>query len=76
MFRASSSELTWDQSIAQVCEICGKGAAIRNNISHAHNITKGAANVNCGRCHAKVGAATNGIHVSTSCLKSGKVVKA
>jgi large subunit ribosomal protein L28 len=65
-----------EQSMAQVCEICGKGPQFGNNISHAHNVTKRRWNVNLRPVHAKVGAATRRIRVCTSCLKSGKVVKA
>ena len=28
--------------MAQVCDICGKGPQFGNNISHAHNVTRGA----------------------------------
>jgi large subunit ribosomal protein L28 len=63
-------------SMAQVCEICGKGPQFGNNISHAHNVSKRRWNVNLRPVHAKVGAATKRIRVCTSCLRSGKVVKA
>ena len=65
-----------EQSMAQICEICGKGPQFGNNISHAHNVTKRRCNVNLRPVHAKVGAATKRMRVCTSCLKSGKVVKA
>ena len=62
--------------MAQVCELCGKGPQFGNNISHAHNITKLRWNVNLRPVHANVGATTKRIRVCTSCLKSGKVIKA
>jgi large subunit ribosomal protein L28 len=62
--------------MAHVCEICGKGPQFGNNISHAHNVTKRRWNVNLRPVHAKVGAATKRMRVCTSCLRSGKVVKA
>jgi large subunit ribosomal protein L28 len=65
-----------EQSMAHVCDICGKGPQFGNNISHAHNVTKRRWNVNLRPVHAKVGAATRRIRVCTSCLRSGKVVKA
>jgi large subunit ribosomal protein L28 len=62
--------------MAQVCEICGKGPQFGNNISHAHNVTKRRWNVNLRPVHAKVKGASKRIRVCTSCLRSGKVVKA
>ena len=48
--------------MARVCDICGKGPQFGNTISHAHNVSKRRWNVN--------------LRVCTSCLRSGKVVKA
>ena len=62
--------------MARVCDICGKGLQFGNTISHAHNVSKRRWNVNLRPVHAKVGAATKHIRVCTSCLRSGKVVKA
>ena len=68
----------WKDStvMARVCDICGKGPQFGNTISHAHNVSKRRWNVNLRPVHAKVGAATKHIRVCTSCLRSGKVVKA
>jgi len=65
-----------EQSMAQVCEICGKKPMSGNTISHAHNVSKRRWNVNLRPVHAKVGATTKRMRVCTSCLRSGKVVKA
>src|ERR1700691_338582 len=62
--------------MARVCDICGKGPQFGNTISHAHNVSKRRWNVNLRPVHAKVGAATKHTRVCTSCLRSGKVVKA
>jgi len=62
--------------MAQVCAICGKGPRFGNNISHAHNVTKRRWNVNLRPVRAVVKGATKRLRVCTSCLKSGKVVKA
>jgi large subunit ribosomal protein L28 len=62
--------------MARVCDICGKGPQFGNTISHAHNVSKRRWNVNLRPVHAKVGAGTKHIRVCTSCLRSGKVVKA
>jgi large subunit ribosomal protein L28 len=75
-FCTASSEPIWSSLMAHVCDLCGKGPQFGNNISHAHNVTKRRWNVNLRPVHAKVGAATKRIRVCTSCLRSGKVVKA
>jgi large subunit ribosomal protein L28 len=63
--------------MASVCEICGKGPQFGNNISHAHNVTRRRWNVNLRPVKAKLDSGGNKkIRVCTSCIKSGKVVKA
>ncbi len=83
--RATSDKIyvlpTWDGRIqkavmAQVCDICGKGPRFGNNISHAHNVTKRRWNVNLRPVRAKVKGGVKRLRVCTSCLRSGKVVKA
>jgi large subunit ribosomal protein L28 len=69
----SGPESGW---MAQVCDICGKKPMSGNTISHAHNVSKRRWNVNLRPVHAKVGASTKRMRVCTSCLRSGKVVKA
>jgi large subunit ribosomal protein L28 len=62
--------------MAQVCDVCGKGPQFGNNISHANNLTRRRWNVNLRPVRAKVGGSTKKLRVCTSCLRSGKVVKA
>ncbi len=62
--------------MARVCDMCGKGPQFGNNISHAHNVTKRRWNVNLRNVHAVVKGASKRIRVCTSCIRSGKVVKA
>jgi large subunit ribosomal protein L28 len=62
--------------MAQVCDICGKKPLFGNAISHAHNVSRRRWNVNLRPVHAKVGGATKRIRACTSCIRSGKVVKA
>jgi large subunit ribosomal protein L28 len=63
--------------MAQVCDVCGKGPQFGNNVSHAHNVTKRRWNVNLRPVKAKVQGGNNKkMRVCTSCLRSGKVVKA
>jgi len=62
--------------MAQVCEVCGKKPLSGNKVSHAHNITKRRWNVNLRPVHAKTTHGNKHMRVCTSCLRSGKVVKA
>ena len=62
--------------MAQVCDICGKKPLFGNTISHAHNVSRRRWNVNLRAVHAKVNGATKRIRACTSCIRSGKVVKA
>jgi len=62
--------------MARVCDVCGKGPQSGNNISHAHNVTKRRWNVNLRPVRARVNGSTRKLHVCTSCIRSGKVVKA
>ena len=71
----SASDI-WSQSMAQVCDICGKGPQFGNKISHAHNVSRRRWNVNLRPVRAHVNGANKRVRVCTTCLKSGKVVKA
>ncbi|HEV2987041.1 MAG TPA: 50S ribosomal protein L28 [Candidatus Angelobacter sp.] len=62
--------------MAQVCEVCGKGPQFGNNISHAHNVRRRRWNVNLRPVRALVKGAPKRLRVCTSCIKSGKIVKA
>ena len=62
--------------MARVCDVCGKGPRFGNKISHAHNVSKRRWNVNLRPVRARVMGSTKRMRVCTSCLRSGKVVKA
>jgi large subunit ribosomal protein L28 len=62
--------------MAKVCEVCGRGPQFGNRISHAHNVTKRRWNLNLQSVHALVNGAAKRIKVCTSCIRSGKVLKA
>ena len=47
-----------------------------HNVSHANNVTKRVWNPNLQRVRAQVAGRPKNIHVCTSCLKAGKVLKA
>lgn len=62
--------------MAKVCELCGRGPQFGNRISHAHNLTKRRWNINLQNVRAVVNGASKHVKVCTSCIRSGKVVKA
>lgn len=62
--------------MARVCEICGKGPASGNNVSHAHNKTRRRWLPNLKRVKAVVNGSVKRIRVCTACIRSGRVAKA
>lgn len=58
------------------CDICGKGPAVGNSVSHAKNRTKRRFLPNLKRVRAMVNKTPRRIRVCTQCLKSGRVAKA
>jgi large subunit ribosomal protein L28 len=73
----SATQVCLETVMAQVCELCGKGPQFGNNISHAHNVTRRRWNPNLQSVKtAGGGGNTKRVKACTSCIKSGKVVKA
>lgn len=62
--------------MAKVCEICGKGRMVGNNVSHAHNKTKTTWQPNLHTVKAVVNGVVKKIRVCTRCIRSGLVTKA
>jgi large subunit ribosomal protein L28 len=62
--------------MSKICEICGKKPLVGNNVSHAHNLTKRRFNPNLQKVRAMHNGQVKKIVVCTSCIKSGRVVKA
>jgi len=62
--------------MARICEICGKGSQLGNQISHAHNVSRREWRPNLHAVRAVVDGRTVRLKVCTRCLRSGKVVKA
>ena len=58
------------------CEICGKGPAVGNNVSHANNKTKRRWLPNLQRVRARVAGSVKRLRVCTRYIRSGKIVKA
>lgn len=61
--------------MARKCEICGKGTASGNNVSHAHNKTRRVWKPNLVKVKTMLEGKTKSVKVCTRCLRSGKVQK-
>ena len=62
--------------MAKVCQICGKGPATGNNVSHAHNKTRRRWLPNLKRVRMVSGTGNvRRARVCTRCIRSGAVVK-
>jgi len=62
--------------MAKRCEICGKGAAVGRQVSHAHNVSSRRFEPNLQTVRAAINGGIRRIRVCTRCLRDGKVVKA
>ena len=62
--------------MAKICDICGKKPMVGNHVSHAHNVNKRRFNPNLQSVRAMQNGRAQKMVVCTSCIKSGRVVKA
>lgn len=62
--------------MSKMCQICGKKPQVGNNVSHAHNVTKRRFNPNLQSVRALHQGQVKRLLVCTSCIKSGRVIKA
>jgi len=62
--------------MAAVCDVCGKKPYFAMRVSHSHRRTPRRWNPNIQKVRAVVDGAPKRVHVCTSCLKAGKIVKA
>ena len=62
--------------MAKICDICGKGPATGNNVSHAHNKTRRRWLPNLQNIRALINGVAKRVKVCTNCIRSGKVQKA
>jgi len=62
--------------MAKVCDVCGKGSMVGNNVSHAHNVTKTRWRPNLRRVRATVDGRVVRMTVCTRCIRSGRITKA
>ena len=61
--------------MASVCDICGKKPSFGMNVSHSHRRTKRRWNPNVQRVRVVVDGTPKRLHVCTSCIRGGKVIK-
>lgn len=61
--------------MAKICEICGKGRQVGNNVSHANNKTKKVWNPNLQKVKAVQDGTVKRINACTRCIRSGAVEK-
>lgn len=62
--------------MARKCAICGRGAQVGNQVSHANNKTKRRFNINLQSVRTKADGRIKKLLVCTRCLGAGKVVRA
>lgn len=58
------------------CDICGKGVTFGIKMSHSHRRSNRAWKPNVRKVKAVVNGSVKSVYVCTSCLRSGKVVRA
>ena len=61
--------------MGKICDICGKGPAVGNNVSHAHNKTKKRWLPNLQKVRSVQNGAVKSIKACTRCIRAGAVVK-
>ena len=62
--------------MSRKCEICGKGQATGNNVSHSNRHTRRKWNANIQSVRVEENGAVVRKNVCTSCIRSGKVTRA
>ena len=62
--------------MAKVCDICGKGPATGNNVSHANNKSRRRWLPNLQNIRVLINGVAKRVKVCTTCIRSGKIQKA
>ncbi|MCP4746407.1 MAG: 50S ribosomal protein L28 [Desulfobacteraceae bacterium] len=62
--------------MSKVCEVCGKNPLVGNHVSHAHNLNKRRFVPNLQNIRALQNGRPKKMKVCTSCIRSGKILKA
>jgi large subunit ribosomal protein L28 len=61
--------------MSKVCELCGKGRQVGNNVSHAHNKTKKVWHPNVQKVRVYKDGGVKRLNVCTRCIRTGLIVK-
>ncbi|GMO56613.1 MAG: 50S ribosomal protein L28 [Termitinemataceae bacterium] len=61
--------------MSRTCDICGKGTATGNKVSHAMNKTRRTWKPNLKKIKTEIGGTTATIKICTRCLKSDYVTR-
>ncbi len=64
------------ETMANLCEVCGKSTSSGMNVSHSHIRTRKTWKPNIQRVRAVVDGATKKVNVCTRCLRSNKMTRA
>ncbi|MFH1626309.1 MAG: 50S ribosomal protein L28 [Pseudomonadota bacterium] len=62
--------------MSRVCDICGKGPLVGNNVSHANNKTRTRWYPNIQKVKVVKNGSVKRLNVCTRCIRSGSVIKA
>jgi len=61
--------------MANVCDYCGKGRMVGNNVSHSNRHTKRVFRPNIRQVRAVVDGVVRKVRICTRCLRTGRIVK-
>ena len=64
------------ETMANLCEVCGKSTSSGMNVSHSHIRTRKTWKPNIQRVRAVVDGATKKVNVCTRCLRSNQITRA
>ncbi len=59
--------------MSRKCDICGKGALMGNQISHAHNVSRKKQQPNLQVIHVGASGGRKKVKACTRCIRAGKV---
>ncbi len=62
--------------MSRTCDLCGKGPAVGNNVSHAHNKTRRRFLPNLQTVRIRENGRIRKVSVCTRCIRTGKYEKA
>lgn len=65
----------FEETMANRCEICGKGRLVGNKVSHSNIKTKRTQKANVQKLRAVVQGVHRRVRACTRCIRTGKVLK-